>query len=168
MMRHEPLTVDDFMPSLEPGFWDRTPPTLDEWAAAIAQIHQEEAEAAARVPKLFDQPVPVNLKPSQAFVFVEPYEIEIPVLRRRFEFTPAVVEPPAPPDVRLYEYKPYPKWKYHPSGDSRLVQSKAGELALGPGWSDTPGDWFAEHAPKQDLNDRTDVDAYIAAKRKDR
>lgn len=36
----------------------------------------------------------------------------------------------------------YPKWKYHESGRAVVVQSRDGEVALGPGWGDSPAGPF--------------------------
>jgi hypothetical protein len=41
----------------------------------------------------------------------------------------------------------YPKWKYHPSKEPRLVQTQKAEAELGPDWFNSPADFGVETAP---------------------
>jgi hypothetical protein len=37
-----------------------------------------------------------------------------------------------------YVYQEFPKWKYHPKHEAKIVQNAAEEKALGRGWVDRP------------------------------
>jgi hypothetical protein len=37
-----------------------------------------------------------------------------------------------------YVYQEFPKWKYHPKHDAKIVQNAEEEKALGRGWVDRP------------------------------
>jgi len=40
--------------------------------------------------------------------------------------------------MTAYVFQAYPKWKYHPSGEARVVKNEGEEVKLGPWWFDTP------------------------------
>jgi hypothetical protein len=40
-----------------------------------------------------------------------------------------------------YVYQEFPKWKYHPTLNARIVQNAEEEKALGKGWCNTPNDF---------------------------
>jgi hypothetical protein len=46
-----------------------------------------------------------------------------------------------------YEFRPFPKWKYHRSMQPVLVHSPAAELALGDDWVDNPGEFAEDEGP---------------------
>ena len=39
-----------------------------------------------------------------------------------------------------YVYQEFPKWKYHPTLDGKIVQNAQEERALGKGWYNTPAE----------------------------
>lgn len=47
-----------------------------------------------------------------------------------------------------YEHQHYPKWKYHPSGDSVIVASAEIETALSGEWFDCPSEASAAKVVK--------------------
>jgi hypothetical protein len=40
-----------------------------------------------------------------------------------------------------YVYQEFPKWKYHPTKDGKIVQNAEEEKALGPGWYNNPNEF---------------------------
>ncbi len=40
----------------------------------------------------------------------------------------------------MYEYKPYPRWKYHPDGRAVVVEDETENAALGLEWRNRPAE----------------------------
>lgn len=117
-MNTEPLTVDDFAPSVDGSALDlMTPPTLDQWTVAIEQLRREDERA-------LDQGIKRILVQRDGDWFEE--------------HAPAPERQPY-----VYHYERYPHWKYHAVHPERLVHDAAEEAALGPGWCESPADALA-------------------------
>lgn len=48
----------------------------------------------------------------------------------------------------------YPKWKYHPDKEARIVHTPEAEAALGPDWYESPADFGVETCPAVSGPDR--------------
>lgn len=64
----------------------------------------------------------------------------------------------------------YPRWRYHPSHEARIVKSEDEDKLLGKGWHDSPADFDrAEKVPvSKDNGSGLDVDDLVEVPEKKR
>lgn len=71
-----------------------------------------------------------------------------------------------------YQHQEFPKWKYHTGKPDTLVSNRKQEKALGPGWTDDPGEarcvQAAEPAPDQLKRENEELKKEIEKLRKEK
>lgn len=155
-MQAEPLTVDDFAPSIDGSALDlMEPPTLDQWTAAIAEVHRDEqcavyqGAAPPRQPDWFDlHPIDASALASSGTAIAT--SLAIGQQWATHEFYSAVLLRAPERQPYVYHYERFPHWKYHAVKGQRLVNNEAEEAALGPDWYESPAD-AADAPPTVDI-----------------
>ena len=63
--------------------------------------------------------------------------------------------------MKQYIYQPYPRWKYHWSGKTVVVQNAEEEAALGGGWANSPTAFDVYKSPRTNPTKRADPTKWV-------